>query len=138
MKIYLIAAAATLAHTQVFAMDSLSQFEWKNRVLLLFGNSGDALLERQRDILETQSAELADRDMVVLHVSGDGVRAIYGDAPSIDGARLRAEADVFDDGFRTILVGKDGGVKLRSEKVVSSLEIFGLIDRMPMRRAGQS
>ncbi len=138
MKRYIIAATATLTATQVFAMDSLSQFEWKNRVLLIFGNSGDLSLERQIDVLESQSAELADRDLVVLHASGDDVRTIYGDAPRIDGARLRAEADVSDDAFQTILVGKDGGVKLRSDKVVSSPEIFGLIDRMPMRRAGQS
>lgn len=138
MKLYLIAAAATLTATQVFAMDSLSQFEWKNRVLLIFGDSGDAAFERQIDVLASQSAELADREMVVLHVSGTDVRTIYGDAPRIDGTRLRAEADVSDGAFQTVLVGKDGGVKLRSEKVVSSPEIFGLIDRMPMRRSGQS
>lgn len=138
MKPYLIAAAATLTATQVFAMDSLSQFEWKNRVLLIFGDFGDVSCERQIDVIERQSAELADRDMVVLHVSGNDVRTIYGAASPMDGARLRAEAGVSDDAFQTILVGKDGGVKLRSEKVVSDLEMFGLIDRMPMRGSGQS
>jgi hypothetical protein len=33
-----------------------------------------------------------------------------------------------------LLIGKDGGVKLRSSEPVSVKDIFGLIDSMPMRR----
>ena len=40
----------------------------------------------------------------------------------------------FWSGERILLVGKDGGVKLRSEEPVSIQRIFDLIDSMPMRR----
>jgi hypothetical protein len=137
MKRTIIAFALSLATSQVFAMDSLSQLEWKNRVLILFGDKGDASVARQVGILTAQKAELAERDMVVLQVSGDVVETIYGKAGPIDAGKLRAEADVADGSFHVVLVGKDGGVKLRSDKVVSDVEMFDLIDRMPMRQGGK-
>lgn len=36
--------------------------------------------------------------------------------------------------FRTILVGKDGGIKLNSDKPLDACALFNLIDTMPMRR----
>lgn len=75
--------------------------------------------------------------MVVLQVSGDVVETIYGDADRIDARRLRAEANIADGAFHVVLVGKDGGVKLKSDTVVSDVEMFDLIDRMPMRRGGK-
>jgi hypothetical protein len=33
-----------------------------------------------------------------------------------------------------LLIGKDGGVKLRAEEPLPAAEFFALIDTMPMRR----
>ena len=33
-----------------------------------------------------------------------------------------------------VLIGKDGGVKLRQEELVRPAELFALIDSMPMRK----
>jgi hypothetical protein len=75
--------------------------------------------------------------MVVLQVSDGRVRAIHGRGGDLDAAKLRADAGIQGDGFHAVLVGKDGGVKLRSNKVVGDVEMFDFIDRMPMRRADQ-
>ena len=37
-------------------------------------------------------------------------------------------------GFRIVLVGKDGGIKLEQEEVLDPETLFSLIDGMPMRR----
>ena len=37
--------------------------------------------------------------------------------------------------FEVILIGLDGGVKLRKSELLSSEELFTVIDGMPMRRA---
>ena len=37
--------------------------------------------------------------------------------------------------FEIVLIGKDGGEKLRQGQVLSSEKLFGLIDAMPMRQA---
>ena len=44
------------------------------------------------------------------------------------------QLDLNEDVFSVILIGKDGGVKLRSAEPVSAEAIFGLIDGMPMRQ----
>jgi hypothetical protein len=134
MKTLLLALFATLTASQGFAMDSLSELHWKKRIVVVFGQADDPMLKRQVELLEKRQAELAERDMVVIRVADGEARAVYGQAPVLNATALREEAGV-DQGFRVILVGKDGGVKLRSSEVVSDLELFELIDRMPMRRA---
>ncbi len=135
-----IAAALALAlgtMSPVSAMDSLSQYDWKNRVLVLFGGANDRDIKRQIELLRTQSSELTERDMVVLQVSDGQVRVIHGRAGDLDAQKLKADANIQSDSFYAILVGKDGGVKLRSDKVIGDVEMFDFIDRMPMRRAGR-
>jgi len=138
MRRVIIATALAVASTgQGFAMDSLSTYEWKNRVVIVFGASQDETASRQIEALGSQEAALADRDMVVLQVEGDTVRTIYGPPSSPNAAALKSEAGVEGDRFSVVLVGKDGGVKLRSDKIVSDVEMFDLIDRMPMRQSEQ-
>lgn len=136
-RILMTIATTLLTVAPALAMDSLSQFEWKNRVFIVFGNADDAKLIEQVRVLKTQTRELEDWDMIVLQVSGNAVRRIHGAASDIDAAKLRAQAKASDKAFETVLVGKDGGVKFRSAQVVGNVEIFDLIDRMPMRQAGR-
>lgn len=139
MKTIAAAPAITLGTmAPASAMESLSRYEWKNRVLVLFGGADDRKMQRQIELLQAQSSELTGRDMVVLQVSDGRVRAIYGRGANLDAAKLRADADIQGDGFHAVLVGKDGGVKLRSDKIVGDVEMFDFIDRMPMRRAGRN
>lgn len=118
-------------------MESLSQFEWKNRVLVLFGKSDDGKLRKQLDALAGQKPALADRDMVVLHVHGNEVETVFGDSAKLDANKIALEARAPAEQFEAVLVGKDGGITLRSEDVVSTVELFDLVDRMPMRQAEQ-
>ena len=135
MKRLLVASLIALTSSQVLAMDSLSDLSWKNRVVLVFGTADDQKVTRQVKVLETQKGELEERDMVVIFVSREKAATVYGNATGLDPAKLRKDAKVEDDSFHVVLVGKDGGIKLHSEKVVGDVEMFDLIDRMPMRRA---
>ena len=135
MKRLLVTSLIALTSTQVFAMDSLSDLGWKNRVVLVFGNADNPDVVRQTKILLTQKAELDERDMVVIGVSEAKATRVYGKVPALDPATIRKEANVDGDDFQVVLVGKDGGIKLRSQNVVGNVEMFDLIDRMPMRRA---
>lgn len=123
--------------TSGFAMDSLAELQWNKRILVLFAEADNPELKRQLDLLTTRTADLADRDMVVLHVTAADVKAIYGKAGNADAKQLRSEAGIDGAQFTAVLIGKDGGEKLRSHHAVSDREIFELIDSMPMRKAGQ-
>jgi hypothetical protein len=136
MRLTCLVATVLLAvgHTG-YARDSLSKYEWKNRVVVLFGDPQDDRLVRQIDILTSRPDEISDRDMVILHVDGDDVRSIFGDAALVNARQLRKEADINGDEFKALLVGKDGGIKLASAEVITDEKLFSLIDQMPMRRS---
>ena len=72
--------------------------------------------------------------MVVFEIIGDQVRAVIGAAPAASAAAFRRYYRVGTTEFRAILVGKDGGSKLRQSTPVDSVRLFRLIDSMPMRR----
>ncbi|WP_276120081.1 DUF4174 domain-containing protein [Pararhizobium qamdonense] len=135
MNRLLVASLFALTSSQVLAMDSLSDLAWKNRVVLVFGNYGDPKVARQVEALETEEAKLAERDIVVIRVSKEGASSAYGNIPALNSAKLRKDAKIEDDGFHVVLVGKDGGIKLRSEDIVGNVEMFDLVDSMPMRQA---
>lgn len=129
------ATLIALLSTQVFAMNSLSELTWKKRVVIVFGDLGDQRITRQIEILTNQRFELGERDLVVIGVTGDEAKAFFGSVSKFDASALRREANVQEDRFQVVLLGKDGGIKLRSDTVVNDADLFAVIDRMPMRRA---
>ena len=138
MRVRILSLVVALTSiSQGFAMERLSNYEWKNRVVLVFGKTTDPKVERQIDALKAKQAELADRALVVIRITGNEARAVYGTEITLNGDKLRTDAKIDDNDFQVILVGKDGGVKFRSKDIVSDVEIFDLIDRMPMRKSGQ-
>ena len=47
---------------------------------------------------------------------------------------MRARYSVEDNQFATVLIGKDGGEKLRRDGLMPTDTLFDTIDAMPMRR----
>lgn len=102
---------------------NLAQYVLKNRVVLVFApTTADARLTRQQSLFEKDKSELAERDIVVLTVTGN------------DGRRLRNHFRVGTPDFATILIGKDGNEKHRWVDVAPVDQIDHVIDRMPMRK----
>ena len=129
---------------------SMHRFHWNNRPLVIFAPSAenDDYLEQVRK-LEDADRELADRDMVVIHALGatGPIGAVAGRIELFDTSPPRRETlspadvenlqDTYGVGqqeYAVLLIGKDGGVKLRSDEPVTTVRLFSLIDSMPMRR----
>lgn len=112
--------------------DSLAPWRWHARPLLLFApsQSDPALLAQQR-VLEADRAGLHDRDLILLTVLADQVS---GFADPGEAARLRRRFGVPAGRFSVVLVGKDGGEKLRLARPVTLDRLYAVIDAMPMRR----
>lgn len=110
---------------------------WTDRVILLFAPDPDnADYQRQTTLLANAQDGVADRDLVVYHLFREAGMAPAGQALSEQRVQaLRQAYRAPKNGFAFLLVGKDGGVKLREETVVSTKRLFGLIDSMPMRQA---
>lgn len=112
------------------------QHRWSDRVILLFAPSPEhAAFQRQNSLLDEARPGVSDRDLVVYRLFEDrGVDPRGQPLPPASVRSLRRAYQPSENGFTFILVGKDGTEKLREKSVVSTEELFGLIDRMPMRR----
>lgn len=88
----------------------LKDYRWKQRVLLLSAPAADdPLYQEQVARLDAVLPRLHERDLVILSKFGP-------------------------DPFTVVLIGKDGGEKLKSADPVTTDFLFALIDAMPMRR----
>ena len=130
-----IGLVLALSTTTPVLADFSNQYGWKHRPLLIFAPSGASPeLVEQQQILSGQRQALRDRDMALIEVAGAKVRTRFGPEPGLQATELRRRFRIEPGAFAVILVGKDGGVKLRSAEPVSAESVFGLIDGMPMRR----
>ena len=95
----------------------------RERVVLVFAaRLDDVRLLRQRAEVEALMRRSDDRDLVFEAVS------------SHQAATLRRRFGVGAGRFAVRLIGKDGGVKLRSDKVLAADRLAATIDAMPMRQ----
>ncbi|MDU8926638.1 DUF4174 domain-containing protein [Alisedimentitalea sp. MJ-SS2] len=100
----------------------LSQFRWKNRLLVIFADSpGDPQFVEQMGLLEIRVEDLVERDVIVL----------IDTAPTVD-SELREKFR--PRGFMLVLIGKDSNVYLRKPRPWDTREISRSIDKMPLRR----
>ena len=113
----------------------LGGLRWERRPLLVFAPSADApLAVTLGAALGGADAGLFDRDMIVIEVYGDDLaRADGTPLPSGTAANLRQRFAVAATEALVVLLGKDGGAKLRTASPDLDA-IFSLIDTMPMRR----
>ncbi|QXQ05666.1 DUF4174 domain-containing protein [Sphingosinicellaceae bacterium] len=133
-----MSAAALIALAAAFAATpappaTVSQLRWKNRVLLVTApDAADAAAADQRRIFAAMSESSDDRDLVLVEVLGTAVRGASDGA-----AGLRRAYHLPVDRFTVILIGKDGGEKLRAQAPLSFATLSRTIDAMPMRRNGE-
>lgn len=101
---------------------SLDAFKWITRPVVIFADSpADPRFIEQMQHIERGLEELRDRDVVVLVDTTPDVLS-----PLREELRPR--------GFVLVLIGKDGGVKLRKPSPWTVRELSRTIDKMPMRQ----
>ena len=99
----------------------LNQYLWKNRIILTFANDEDhANLIKLKIEMKENNCEILKRDLLHFHFSNDG--------------KIGNHTTTNDQSFRILLIGKDGGIKYESNRSVSLIQLFELIDSMPMRQ----
>jgi len=114
----------------------LSDYLWKNRPLLLFAPSPNSPVYRSvPDSLSAHLDQIEDRHMVIIEVFENGMIRIDGKSDCRHTAESFRQRFSAEEGELTaILVGKDGGLKLRQNGRLDLGEILSLIDTMPMRQ----
>ncbi|MFW8593500.1 DUF4174 domain-containing protein [Cribrihabitans neustonicus] len=99
----------------------LEDFRWKHRPVVVFADSPeDPRFQEQMERLTQGAQMLLERDVVVLTDTDPSARSALR-------TKLRPR------GFMLVLVGKDGGVKLRKPHPWTVREITRTIDKFPER-----
>jgi Domain of unknown function (DUF4174) len=113
----------------------LKQYQWKNRLLLVFAPSPkDAQYQEQLELLSNDD-ELLERDLVMFHIFAMG-SGFAGETrlSKEDVVQLQEKFKVETRAFTIVLIGKDGTEKQRWNEPVKSKSLFALVDDMPMRQ----
>jgi hypothetical protein len=114
----------------------LSDYQWQNRILLVFAPSTDSSdYQQQMQIWQADQVGVVDRHLKVVEVLGTGESQVDGRSLSAASAdALRRQFGVAVEEFVVILVGKDGTEKQRSQSPMDLAMLYRTIDAMPMRQ----
>ena len=94
------------------------------RVLLFVESEKDSQLLEQQRLLKADQDGCKIRDIrVEIHVFSKTNKYFLSDHA------------IYSPRFTFLLIGKDGGAKFRSTKVVPKEQLFAIIDAMPMRKS---
>ena len=120
---------------------NMKSHQWENRVVLVIAKDLDHPdLLTQLDAFSSQPEAMADRKLLVYAIAPNGFQHInYGKNATIgewsENTRLYQKWSNPDEDFQVLLLGLDGGVKMKDTKVISCQKLFGKIDQMPMRQS---
>lgn len=119
-----VMAALSMEAQQAMAHD-LASYRWTSRILVVFApRAAHPGLIEQRRLYRAMGNGAHERDLVLVEEVG----------ASPEAGAVRARFGV-DNGFAVLLIGKDGGEKLRSDRPLDEAALFPVIDAMPMRQA---
>jgi hypothetical protein len=137
MILTVIVIASIFTSQPATTMDvDITHLQWKKRLLLVFAaDNAQSNFQGLANEISSRQADVDDRDLVVFEILESGTsRMNRSRIEPQKAASIRKQFGIEPDEFTVILVGKDGGIKLKRNDQVRLEEIFQLIDSMPMRQ----
>ncbi len=121
------------AQTQVPTV-TLQSLRDQKRVLLVFDNGNNQLAEQQLTVAANHVDGFKERDLLLVGISGSNPAVPTALLSGADDAAARKQFHVAAEQFTVLLIGKDGGEKLRSHQPITWSKLKSAIDAMPMRQ----
>ena len=127
-----ISLLMTLSTLESGAQD-LAPYRWEKRIVLLLTEDAEsAPVKHQLQAFESDPEGMDERKLLVITATPKAYR--IGPGSWQKSTRLYKKHHRLG-GFEFILIGLDGGLKLRRQKEMSLKELYRIIDSMPMRTA---
>ncbi|HEA28589.1 MAG TPA: DUF4174 domain-containing protein [Leeuwenhoekiella sp.] len=118
------------------AQQDFSKYKWRNRILLFSATSlnEESFTAQFKSFLDSPK-KLDDRNLILLTlIKGRVYDKDLKPVSNYDAAALRKKYDMNASFSGLVLIGKDGGAKLKKNFPVEPKVIFEAIDQMPMRQ----
>ncbi|GMN09226.1 DUF4174 domain-containing protein [Croceitalea sp. MTPC9] len=118
---------------------NLEDYRWKNRILIIqTSNAADNQYKSQIEELVGLEQEFKERKLVIFKILEDKYTLKnYLEKKNTESwqsiTKQFKEYLEKHSKFQILLIGLDGGTKLRQKTVLKSSELFNIIDAMPMR-----
>jgi hypothetical protein len=128
----LIASVGAHAQAPYVTLDALRDHQ---RVLLIFSNGDNRLAEAQLNVAASNASGFRERDLILVGLAGSMPDVPTALLSSADDVAARKRFHVAAGQFTVILIGKDGGEKLRSDHPIAWKTLQQTIDSMPMRQS---
>ncbi|PQJ80792.1 hypothetical protein BTO18_17140 [Polaribacter porphyrae] len=113
----------------------LQKHRWKNRVVLIFSDSkDDEKLQNQINILSKEKEGLAEMKLLIYRFSQGFFTTNFNTIWFSSTLKIRKYKKKSED-FKIVLIGLDGGIKMKQTTLLSAEKLFAIIDGMPMRRS---
>lgn len=115
---------------------TVRDYQWKNRLIVLVDTVLEtSAMQSQLKLLLTDEDALEERDIVLFQLTPETIILSIGKKPKFSPQETYSSLSIRKDFKGVILIGKDGGMKLRKPFEVPPETIFTLIDGMPMRKS---
>lgn len=136
MKTLLLLFTIFFAMSMNSQSQDISSHQWEDRlILILTDDTNNSIYQEQIEELYLNPEGLNDRKLVIYTVLPN--KFMRDDRESqgwITSDELYLKYKKSEGSFEILLIGLDGGVKLRQDEFLSNEDLFGRIDQMPMRR----
>jgi len=134
---YILLLPFILVGTIIYGQD-IDQYKWQNRLLLVLSeNNSTENVKEQLSEYHICKEELIERRIILYQVLPDKYRLIKTSGNEEDWLSSNTLYNLFKtsaSNIEVILIGLDGGVKLRKKSKLGCGELSAVIDQMPMRR----
>lgn len=131
----LVLGTSVCSHSQVSGPTRLNDLRGRVRPILIFApRPEDPRLQIQLRTLEQHAAEARDRDIVPIALPYNSPGPTQTQLTTADAELARRRFHVAPQDFVIVLIGNDGGEKMRASEPFSMNKLEETIDAMPMRR----
>lgn len=132
MKPFLI-IVFTLTFMQSFSQD-FKDHQWKDRVLIISTNNEKGIdFQKQINLLENLDQELKERKLIVYQIIHNKYKLNFTESYKLLNSSSKKYVST-KDGLQVLLIGLDGGIKLKQNSILNAEKLFAIIDGMPMRK----
>ena len=124
-----------LLYPAISQSQDLSIHKWNDRlIMVLTTDSSLAVYQDQLKIFEEEAPGMKERNLVLYKITPGLYQVGEGNNPWKSSKDLYKTFKTTDSDLEVILIGLDGGTKLRRTGILPADELFATIDAMPMRQ----